>query len=770
MTCSRPRSRCFPRCARPWRRDSSWARSARWWRARDRPACSWRPARTGPWTWRCPCPARACAGRWRGSPDRWQARPSSPRRSDSGVVNLISLEKAAKAYAHRSLLNGVSLGVSAGDTIGVVGRNGAGKSTLLGMLAGQIAPDTGRVAMAAGLRLGYLPQGDQLAGTVGEIVFGPVNGPMGGTSRGPMVRTAGGLAVTGSAPDPDGPRAPWEADPRARAIMAELLPGIGVEATAGQLSGGERRRVALAALLVAERDVLLLDEPTNHLDIEAIDWLGRHLRDRAGNEHCAVIVVSHDRWLLYAVCDRTWEIDPGPVPSAQGRYSADVLAPAERERSDAPAQRRRRNLARKELAWLQRGARARTTKAKFRVEAANTLIASEPPPRDSVELTRLATARLGKTVIELEDVSVSVGTGDRERSLLDQVTWRLGPGDRVGIVGVNGSGKTSLLNVLAGGVDSGSASPGLHADGTVIRGKTVRLAHLSQELAELDPDQRVRAAVEEIRLRIRVGDRELSAGQLLERLGFTAERQRTRVGDLSGGEQRRVQMLRLLMDEPNVLLLDEPTNDLDIETLTEFEDLLDDWPGTLVVVSHDRYFLERVTEHVVALLGDGKLAFLGGGVDEYLDRVRAARAGDAPGGPVPARAAAARAAAARAAAARTAAARTAAARTAAARTAAARTAAAGAAAAGAPGASPVAGTEPPRTSAAQERTARKELQRLERQLERLSARETELTAQLAANATDYEKLTTLGADLKATQAEKADLEERWLTVAAELEQ
>ena len=451
--------------------------------------------------------------------------------------------------------------------------------------------------------------------------------------------------------------------------------------------------------------------------------------------------------------------------SAEGGYSAYVLAQAERERSEDAAERRRRNLARKELAWLQRGARARTTKAKFRVEAANTLIASEPPPRDSVELTRLATARLGKTVIELEDVSVSVGTGDRERSLLDQVTWRLGPGDRVGIVGVNGSGKTSLLTVLAGGVDSESASPGLHADGTVIRGKTVRLAHLSQELAELDPDQRVRAAVEEIRLRIRVGDRELSAGQLLERLGFTAERQRTRVGDLSGGEQRRVQMLRLLMDEPNVLLLDEPTNDLDIETLTEFEDLLDDWPGTLVVVSHDRYFLERVTEHVVALLGDGKLAFLGGGVDEYLDRVRAARAGGAPGGPAAARAAAAGTAPARTAPARTAAARTAAARTAAARTAAARTAAPGV-----PGASPVAGTEPPRTSAAQERTARKELQRLERQLERLSARETELTAQLAANATDYEKLTTLGADLKATQAEKADLEERWLTVAAELEQ
>ncbi len=623
------------------------------------------------------------------------------------MANLISLEKATKAYAHRHLLDGVSLGVSAGDRIGVVGRNGAGKSTLLGLLAGRVAPDTGRVAMAVGLRLGYLPQGDQLAGTVGEIVFGPMGGPMGSP--------AGSLAVPGSAPEPGGPdipRAPWEADPRARAIMAELLPGIGVEAQAGRLSGGERRRVALAALLVAERDVLFLDEPTNHLDIEAIDWLGRHLRDRAEDRNCAVIVVSHDRWLLDTVCERTWEVDRGQVHSAEGGYSAYVLAQAERERGEEAAERRRRNLARKELAWLQRGARARTTKAKFRVEAANALIASEPPPRDSVELTRLATARLGKTVIELEDVSVSVGAIGRERVLLDQVTWRLGPGDRVGIVGVNGSGKTSLLTVLAGELVPGQAGPGLRADGTVIRGKTVRLAHLSQELAELDPDQRVREAVEEIRLRIRVGDRELSAGQLLERLGFTAERQWTRVGDLSGGERRRVQMLRLLMDEPNVLLLDEPTNDLDIETLTEFEDLLDGWPGTLVVVSHDRYFLERATEHVVALLGDGKLAFLGGGVDEYLDRVRAAR--DAPASTRPATAA-------------------------------------------------------PRSSAAEERSARKELQRLERQLERLSAREAELAVQLAANATDYEMLTTLGADLKATQAEKADLEERWLTVAADLE-
>jgi len=594
-------------------------------------------------------------------------------------MNLISLEKAAKAYAHRTLLDGVSLGVSAGDRIGVVGRNGAGKSTLLALLGGRTEPDTGRVAMASGLRLGYLPQSDRLAGPVGEIVFGG----------------AGGTAGT-----------PWEADPRARAIMAELVPGISLDAEAGQLSGGERRRVALAALLVAERDVLLLDEPTNHLDIEAIDWLGGHLRDRG----CAVIVVSHDRWLLDTVCDRTWEVDRGQVHSAEGGYSAYVLAQAERERSEEVAERRRLNLARKELAWLQRGAKARTTKAKFRVEAATALIAAEPPPRDSVELTKMATARLGKTVIELEDVSLSVGDGDHQRCLLDQVTWRLGPGDRVGIVGVNGSGKTSLLRVLAGPV---SGRFGLHAAGTIIRGKTIRLAHLSQELAELDPDLRVREAVEEIRLRIQVGDRELSAGQLLERLGFSTERQWTKISDLSGGERRRVQMLRLLMDEPNVLLLDEPTNDLDIETLTEFEDLLDGWPGTLVVVSHDRYFLERVTEHVVALLGDSKLSFLAGGVDEYLDRVRTVR--------------------------------------------------------GAPAARPAEARAASATGAAEERTARKELQRLERQLERLSSRETELAAQLTANATDYEKLTALGAELRAAQAEKADLEDRWLAVAAELD-
>jgi ATP-binding cassette subfamily F protein uup len=397
--------------------------------------------------------------------------------------------------------------------------------------------------------------------------------------------------------------------------------------------------------------------------------------------------------------DRIVELNPGSgVTSYAGNYEAyleqKLIAHAEGEQQ----QHKRDRWISQEVAWLRRGPQARSTKPKFRVQEANALIAAEPPARDSVELSTMATARLGKTVLELEDVSLTAG----DKQLLEHVTWQLGPGERVGIVGVNGSGKTSLLRVLDG------TRP---ATGKTVRGKTVRLAHLSQELAELDPDLRVREAVEEVRMRIQVGDKEQSAGQLLERLGFPAERQQTRIGDLSVGERRRVQMLRLLMDEPNVLLLDEPTNDLDIETLTEFEDLLDGWPGTLVVVSHDRYFLERVTDHVVALLGDTKVAFLAGGVDEFLDRRRQLPA-SATSAPTPA----------------------------------------------APAAP---------SSAAGDRLARKELQRLERQIERLTAREKELGQQLAANATDYEKLTSLGADLKTVQTEKAALEDRWLDLAAD---
>jgi ATP-binding cassette subfamily F protein uup len=635
-------------------------------------------------------------------------------------MNLISLERTAKAYGPHVLLGRVSIGVSEDMRVGVVGRNGAGKSTLLALLAGVAEPDSGRIARTSGLRVGYLPQSDSLSGAVGEIAFG--------------ARYAGGT---------------WEREPRARSVAAELLAGIGLESDVRRLSGGERRRVALAALLAAERDILLLDEPTNHLDIEAIDWLGRHLRDRG----TALVVVSHDRWLLDTACDQIWEVAGGHVYQTEGGYSAYVLAQAERQRTAEGDEQRRRNLARKELAWLRRGPQARGTKPKFRVQAANALIAAEPPARDAAELTRMATTRLGKTVLELEDVTLSAGN----RALLDDVTWRLGPGERAGLVGVNGAGKTSVLRLLAGeigpgaagegaaaGVSAagdgaagdgaagdGAAGDGVRVTGHVVRGKTVRVGHLSQELTELDPAQRVRESVEEIRLRIQVGNRELSAGQLLERLGFHGDRQWTLVGDLSGGERRRLQMLRLLMTEPNVLLLDEPTNDLDIEMLTEFEDLLDDWPGTLVVVSHDRYFLERVTDHLAALLGDAAISALPGGVDDYLERVRSRRAASA-------------------------------------------SARAGGSAPAAGSAAPAAGTAAPAAAglapgSAAERAARKELERLERQIERAAAREDALHTELAANATDYEKLTELGAKLRTVHDEKADLEERWLTVASALE-
>jgi ATP-binding cassette subfamily F protein uup len=586
-------------------------------------------------------------------------------------MNLISLERVSKAYDLRPLLSDVSLGIGDTDHIGVVGQNGAGKSTLLGILSGVTEPDSGRVARMSGLRVGYLAQRDDFTGTVRDVVLGSIKEEV-----------------------------PWEADAQRRLVISVLLKDISLDADVSLLSGGERRRTGLAALLVSDADVLLLDEPTNHLDIEAINWLGQHLRERSG----AVVLVTHDRWLLDSVTDTTWEVADGQVHMTEGGYSAYVLASAERLRREDAAEQRRRNLARKELAWLRRGPQARGTKAKFRVDSANALIAGEPPARDRVELTAMATARLGKTVLELEDVSLSLGP----RQLLDRVTWRLGPGERVGVVGVNGAGKTSLLRLL-----DGSLQP---TSGRVVRGKTVRIAHLSQDLTELNPALRVLEAAQEVRSRITIGKRELSAGQMLERLGFRGDRQWTPVAEISGGERRRLQMLRLLMDEPNVLLLDEPTNDLDIETLTEFEDLLDDWPGTLVTVSHDRYFLERVTDHVMALPGDGSLRLLPGGVEEFIALTASPQgvrgAGEAPreqGGS--------------------------------------------------------GGDRSPRD----DRVARKELARLDRQIERLAGREVVLGQEMATNATDYEKLTALGADLRSVQDERTALEERWLEVAASLE-
>ena len=583
-------------------------------------------------------------------------------------MNLVNLEKVVKGYGQRLLLNGVSAGVAAGERVGVVGRNGAGKSTLLALLAGVERPDSGRVTRARDLRIGHLAQQDRLTGTVGDL-------------------------VTGGRPEHA-----WAGDPRTRSAVAALLPGIDFAAQAERLSGGESRRVALAALLLGDHDLLLLDEPTNHLDVEAVDWLARFLAGLGK----ALVVVTHDRWFLDAVCERTWELADGQLHAYDGGYAAYVLAKAERARIADATQRRRRNLLRKELAWLRRGPPARTSKPRFRIEAANALITDEPAPRNGVELVRLATARLGKTVIDAEDLTVRAG----ERVLLDDVAWQLGPGDRVGLVGPNGSGKTTFLRVLAG---ENIRVAGLDVHGRVTRGKTVRLGYLAQDDSGLDLGLSAREVVTEVRGNLLASEGAGSAGQLLEMLGLRGDTQFTPAGELSGGERRRVQVLRLLVDEPNVMLLDEPTNDLDVETLTEVEDLLDGWPGSLVVVSHDRYFLERVTDHVIALLGDEKLSYLGGGIEEYLARRAAQEAAAEPG----------------------------------------------------PGARAGSGLG----AAGAQRAAKKEMQRLERQIDRLAAREEELTAELAASASDYEKLIELGAQLRAIQEEKASLEERWLVVA-----
>jgi ATP-binding cassette subfamily F protein uup len=585
--------------------------------------------------------------------------------------NLVNLEAVTKAWGTKTLLDAVTLGVNAGDRVGVVGRNGGGKTTLLEVLTGHERADTGRVTHARELRIATLRQDapPPATATVRDVVVG------------------------------DAPEHAWAGDAGIRAVLDGLgVHGLGLDTPVGQLSGGQRRRVELASLLVAESDLLVLDEPTNHLDVEGIDWLAGYLRDRPAST--ALVVVTHDRWFLDAVCTMTWEVGWGAVNAYEGGYAAYVLARAERERQAASADARRRNLLRKELAWLRRGPPARTTKPKFRIDAANALIEGEPPPRDEVALRTFAMTRLGRTVLEAEDVAVELGG----RRLLDRITWRLGPGDRVGVVGVNGSGKTTLLRVL-----TGDRAPDT---GRVVRGVTVRPALLAQDSSadRLDPGHRVLEALERVAQRVDLGKgREVTASQLLEQLGFTGELQRSRVGDLSGGERRRLALAIELVAEPNVLLMDEPTNDLDVDTLTALEDLLDGWPGTLVVVSHDRYFVERVTSRVVALLGDGRLTDLPGGIDEYLRRLRAAEPAPAPA-----------------------------------------TARNGAG----PGADGRAA-----------RDARKQLGKLERRLDRLSDRQAAIEAELAAKAADYTEAVRLGAELDAVLAEKTEVEEAWLEAA-----
>ena len=566
----------------------------------------------------------------------------------------------------------MTLGIADGERIGVVGGNGQGKTTLLRLVAGAEPPDAGAITRTRGLAVGLLSQTDELA-------------------RFPDVRRA----LVGERAEHE-----WAADRGFRAVLAGLLGGTGLDRLPNgfdteitSLSGGERRRIDLARLLLEQPDLLLLDEPTNHLDVEAITWLAGHLAARKG----ALMVVTHDRWFLDAVATTTWEIADAGVQQYDGGYAAYVLARAERDRLDAAREDRRRQLVRKELAWLRRGPPARTSKPKFRIEAASALIADEPPARDPTELLRFAGSRLGNQVLEAEEISFAY---DPAHPLLAEVTWRLGPADRVAVVGANGSGKTTLLGLLAGTLEP--------IAGRIVRGATVKLAHLSQDTEELSGHLTVIESLERIRKRaVLSGGQEITAGRLSERFGFRGDRARTPVAELSGGERRRLALMRLLMDEPNVLLLDEPTNDLDIDTLTALEDLLDGWPGTLVVVSHDRYFVERVCDNVYALRS-GALRHLPGGIEQYLSETAAEPPSTArPAQPRPSR-------------------------------------------------------SNPR---AEHKATRREVQRLERELDRRAERELALHEQMAAHATDHAELNRLSAELQKVSAERERLEAAWLEQA-----
>lgn len=626
------------------------------------------------------------------------------------MAHLLGVENLRIVVGSRTLLDGVTVGIEDGTRVGVLGSNGAGKSTFLQALSGQREIDGGRITRAADTRVAILNQSD--------------NFPPGISVR---------QAVHG-----DVPEHVWASNPAVRDIHAGLLADVDLAADVDTLSGGQRRRVALAHVLTQDAQVVVLDEPTNHLDVEGVDWLARHLQKRfdSARGDGALVVVTHDRWFLDAICNRVWEVVPGIDPGNgrpqipgrielyDGGYAAYILARAERARQAEVAAAKRENLLRKELAWLRRGAPARTSKPRFRIDAAEALIADVPPPRDSVEITRMATARLGKRVIDLENVSVSYpAPGGGENQVLREVTWRLAPGERVGIVGVNGAGKTTLLRLL-----QGTQKP---TSGRVRTGQTVDVVTLSQTTHELDQisELRVVEAVAAVAEHVTVGGKELSASQLVERLGFTRQRAWTRVGEISGGERRRLQLLRLLMAQPNVLLLDEPTNDLDTDTLAAIEDILDTFPGTLVVVSHDRYLLERVTDHQLALLGDGHLRDLPGGVEQYLELRRQQL-----------------------------------------------TAASGAAGTTSPTAeaknAPSQG-EQGALSGAQRHAAVKNLARLERQLDKVSAQIDKLHAEMEVASADpgrVNDLIELGKQLSQAQERQADIELEWLEAAGELEQ
>ena len=584
--------------------------------------------------------------------------------------NIINIEGVSKAFDIRPLLVDVSLGVSEGERIGIVGRNGGGKSTLLKVLAGIEPPDEGRVTRANWARLGMLNQVDtaEPGATVRDVVIGSKK-----THE-------------------------WASDSGVREILAGLFGGYNSELMDrpfGSLSGGEKRRVGIAQLLIEPLDIILLDEPTNHLDVEGVAWLARHIRKR---RDLAVVVITHDRWFLDEVSDQMWEVIDGKVESYDGGYSAYVLAKAERARQQAAEDARKNNLIRKELAWLRRGAPARTSKPKFRVDAANQLIASEPEPRNKAELLNFASNRLGTSVYEIHHARLAIG----ETTLIDTLNWNIGPGDRIAIVGVNGSGKTTLMRTLAGQYR--------FAAGKLQVGMTVKAAFLSQHLQELDPSWRVLEAVEKVALHVELGGgREISASQLCERLGFDYEGQQRMVRDLSGGEKRRLQLTRLLMDSPNVLLLDEPTNDFDVETLTALEDLLDSYAGVILVISHDRYFLERVCDRFVGLLGDESLRDLPRGVDQYLE-LRSSMIEQSIS------------------------------------------------------------QAPKKTlsDAAQVRLIKKEIARLEKQIEKIASEEAALTLEQESAAFDHQKLLDVGTKLNAVQLQRQKLEDEWLELSGKI--
>ncbi|HEX2149413.1 MAG TPA: ABC-F family ATP-binding cassette domain-containing protein [Actinomycetota bacterium] len=589
------------------------------------------------------------------------------------MAHLLGAEALHHEFQHGVVFDSVTLGVNEGDRIGIVGRNGDGKSTLLSLLSGRLQPDSGRVTMRRGVTVGMLDQSDTLNPdqTVAHAVVGTT------------------------------PEHVWAGDPRIRDVLDGLIENVPWDATVGDLSGGQRRRVALAAVLVGDHDVLFLDEPTNHLDIQGITWLAEHLRRRWPAGSGGFVVVTHDRWFLDAVCTTTWEVHDRVVEPFEGGYAAYILQRVERDRMAAVTEAKRQNLMKKELAWLRRGAPARTTKAKFRVDAANALIADEPPVRDKVELMRMATSRLGKEVVDLVDVSVSYG----DKQVLREITWLIKPGERSGILGVNGAGKSTLLKLVTGAIKPTS--------GQVKRGKTIKVATLTQEPSDLDhmAGERVSDVIKSERNTYVAGGKEMTPAQLLERLGFKAAQLSNPVGKLSGGQKRRLQLLLILLNEPNVLVLDEPSNDLDTEMLAAMEDLLDSWPGTLLVVSHDRYLMERVTDQQYALL-DGRLRHMPGGVDQYLELLRETSSRPAP----------------------------------------------------------VAKEQPRKLDAQAAREARKEIASIERKLAKLPAQIEEANKKIASHdQSDYLGLQEHVDALKVLQARQSDLETRWLELTEQLE-